>query len=111
MKIDANLASFVLAFVGAVSGWITWWINKLKFERQSTTQQAVAAAEKALNDKRDFNHLVNNQIQISDGIAHGFKDLEEMLDDLIKELLEIKAYLIRYGIAPDQMPRKRGNQE
>jgi hypothetical protein len=111
MKFDANLAGFLLSFVGALSGWAAWWINKLKFERITSTQQAVASAEKALNDKRDFNHLVNNQIQISDGIAHGFKDLEEMLNDLIKELLEIKAYLIRYGIAPEQMPRKRFEKE
>jgi hypothetical protein len=94
-----------------LSGWVAWWINKLKFERLSSTQQAVAAAEKALNEKRDFNHLVNNQIQISDGIALGFKDVEEMLNDLIKELLEIKAYLIRYGIAPEQLPRKRTKEE
>ncbi|MCC5620663.1 hypothetical protein [Nostoc sp. CHAB 5715] len=102
MRFDASLASFVLAFVGALSGWIAWWLNK----RQQIVQKAVAAAEKALNDKRDFNHLVNNQIQISDGIANGFKDLEKMLDDLIKELLEIKAYLIRYGIVPEEVPRR-----
>lgn len=49
---------------------------------------------------------MNNQIQISDGIADGFKDLEKMLADLIRELLEIKAYLIRYGIAPEDAPRR-----
>lgn len=107
MKLDTSLASFLLAFLGALSGWIAWWLNK----RQQVIQQAVAVAEKALNDKRDFNHLVNNQIQISNGIADGFKDLERMLDDLIRELLEIKAYLIRYGIASEEVPRKRDKQE
>ena len=102
MKFDVSLASFLLAFAGALSGWVAWWLNK----RQQVVQKAVAAAEKELNDKRDFNHLVNNQIQISGGIADGFKDLEKMLDDLIRELLEIKAYLIRYGIAPEELPRR-----
>ena len=106
MKFDVSLAGFLLAFVGTLSGWIVWWLNK----RQQAIQKAVTAAEKALNDKRDFNHLINNQIQISGGIADGFKDLEKILDDLIRELLEIKAYLIRYGIAPEQ-PHTKGNQD
>ncbi|WP_158680564.1 hypothetical protein [Nostoc sp. 'Lobaria pulmonaria (5183) cyanobiont'] len=53
MKFDVNLASFLLAFVCAISGWIAWWHNKLKFEKQQATEIAVAAAEKALNEKRD----------------------------------------------------------
>lgn len=106
MKFDTSLASFLLAFVGASSGWIAWWLNK----RKQLVQRAVVAAEKALNEKRDFNHLINNQIQISVGITDGFKDLEKMLDDLMRELSEIKAYLIRYGISPDE-PHSRGKQD
>lgn len=111
MKFDTGLAGFLLAFIGALSGWIVWWHDKLKFDKQQGTQIAVAAAEKALNYQRDFNHLVRNQQDISDGIAHGFKDLEEMLGDQEKEILEIKAYLIRYGIAPEEFPRRKDKQE
>ena len=102
MKFDANLASFLLAFVGALSGWVAWWLNKIKFERQQATQIAVAAAEKALNEERDFNHLVRNQEQISTNIAFGFKDLESQFQEMNNKLLKIEAYLIRYGIAPEK---------
>ncbi|MEH2154906.1 hypothetical protein [Nostoc sp.] len=91
MKFDASLASFLLAFAGAISGWIAWWIGK----RQQTVHKAVADAEKALNDKRNFDHLVRNQSEISKNIAYGFKDIEEQIVDQNNELREIKAWLIR----------------
>ncbi|MDZ8139622.1 MAG: hypothetical protein RM049_30760 [Nostoc sp. DedQUE04] len=95
MKFDASAASFLLAFIGALSGWIAWWHNKLKFEKQQATQIAVAAAEKALNDKRNFDHLVRNQAEISKNIAYGFQDIENQIADQNNELREIKAWLIR----------------
>ncbi|MEH2351940.1 hypothetical protein [Nostoc sp.] len=91
MKFDASLASFLLAFVGAFSGWIAWWIGK----RHQTIQKAVADAEKALNDKRNFDHLVRNQAEISKNIAYGFQDIESQIEDQNNELREIKAWLIR----------------
>ncbi|MEH2146069.1 hypothetical protein [Nostoc sp.] len=50
---------------------------------------------KAVNERRDFNHLVNNQRQISQNIAHGFEDIENQLRATNEKLQEIKAYLIR----------------
>ncbi|MEH1795877.1 MULTISPECIES: hypothetical protein [unclassified Nostoc] len=100
MKVDTSVASFLLAFIGALSGWIAWWSSKLKFERQQATQEAVRQAEKALNEERDFNHLKRNQEQISEGIAHGFDGIEQILDELMKEISEIKSWLIRYGVVP-----------
>ena len=90
MKFDASTFSFLLALSGAISGWVAWWINK----RQQVIQKAVKDAEKALNEKRDFNHLVNNQIDISKNIAHGFHELEDQISAVSNELREIKAYLI-----------------
>ncbi|MEH1829538.1 MAG: hypothetical protein V7L22_30080 [Nostoc sp.] len=90
MKFDASTFSFLLALVGSTSGWVAWWINK----RQQIIQKAVKDAEKALNEKRDFNHLVNNQLDISKNIAFGFDQLEHQLDDIDNELRELKAYLI-----------------
>ncbi|ACC80348.1 hypothetical protein [Nostoc punctiforme] len=107
MKFDPNVASFILAFIGALSGWVAWWAGRLKFERQQATQEAVKQAEKALNEERDFNHLKRNQEQISEGIANGFDGIEEILEDLMKEVLEIKSYLIRYGVIPDATLRKK----
>ncbi|MBN4004745.1 hypothetical protein [Nostoc sp. LPT] len=101
MKFDAGSASFLLALIGATSGWVAWWTNKLKFERQQATQIAVAAAEKALNDERDFNHLIRHQLDISKNITLGFEDLEDQIQDMDNQLREIKAYLIRYAIIPD----------
>ncbi|QSJ20109.1 hypothetical protein JYQ62_16175 [Nostoc sp. UHCC 0702] len=43
--------------------------------------------------ERDFNHLKNNQIAISDGIIFLTKDLDSRLDDVDKNLIEIKSYL------------------
>ncbi|MEH2312344.1 MAG: hypothetical protein V7K35_13315 [Nostoc sp.] len=95
MKFDLSFAGFVLSLIVAASGWFFRWNDKQKFERQQATQKAVAAAEKALNEERDFNHLRNNQVQISQGIATGFDEIERRLDHLRELLTEIKAYLIR----------------
>ena len=106
MKFDLNLASFALSLILGASGWVFRWNDKQKYERQQATQKAVAAAEKALNEERDFNHLRNNQIQISQGIASGFKDVEEKLDTGFKDagkeinhlkelMLRVESYLIR----------------
>lgn len=109
MKFDLSLAGFALSFIVAASGWYFRWNDKQKFERQQiaferqqATQEAVRLAEKALNEERDFNHLKTNQKDISNGIALGFNEMDGKFDDVDsrfdgvdKELLEIKAYLIR----------------
>ncbi|MEH2242361.1 hypothetical protein [Nostoc sp.] len=95
MKFDLGLAGFVLSLVVAGSGWFFRWNDKQRFERQQSTQQAVAAAEKALNEERDFNHLRRNQEQISQGVATGFDHIEEQIDSLRELMLKIEAYLIR----------------
>ncbi|MEH2460922.1 hypothetical protein [Nostoc sp.] len=82
----------MLALLGAVSGWVVWWISKGK----ENTRQAVVTAENALNAKRDFNHLVRNQEQISNNISYGFNDIENKLAEQNNEIREIKAYLIQY---------------
>ncbi|MEH2119027.1 hypothetical protein [Nostoc sp.] len=101
-QFDPKLASFLLSFICAVSGWLVWWLNKIKFEKQQAAlenqqaiQKAEAAAEKAVNERRDFYHLVNNQKQISANIAHGFEDIEKQIKEQNEKLQEIKAYLIR----------------
>ncbi|MEH2278129.1 MAG: hypothetical protein V7K40_25930 [Nostoc sp.] len=109
-QFDPKLGSFLLALIGAVSGWVVWWFNKIKsekqqiaFEKQQAIQEAKAAAEKAVNEKRDFNHLVNSYKQTAQNISHGFEDIENQLkkihDDELRainnQLQEIKAYLIR----------------
>ena len=95
MKFDLSVAGFLLSLVVAASGWLFRWSDKQKFERQQSTQKAVAAAEKALNDERDFNHLRNNQVQISQGIATGFDEIERKINNLREHVIEIKAYLIQ----------------
>ncbi|MEH2445791.1 MAG: hypothetical protein V7K18_08405 [Nostoc sp.] len=102
MNFDPKLGSFLLFFVCAVSGWVVWWLNKIKFEKQQIAlereqaiQKAEAAAEKAVNDRRDFNHLIGNQREISKNIAYGFKDIENQIKETNEKLQEIKVYLIR----------------
>ncbi|MEH2278920.1 MAG: hypothetical protein V7K40_30065 [Nostoc sp.] len=113
MKFDINLAGLALSFIVAASGWFFRWNDKQKFERQQASlerQQAItqaeAAAEKKVNEARDFNHLLGNQKQISQGITLGFKDIEEGLtsglegieeriEHLRELMLKIEAYLIR----------------
>ncbi|MEH2272415.1 MAG: hypothetical protein V7K68_29020 [Nostoc sp.] len=91
MKFDVSLGSLLVACIGMISGWVAWWIGR----RQQLIQKAVLAAEKAVNEKRDFDHLIRNQSEISKNIAYGFKDIEEQMADQNNELREIKAWLIR----------------
>ena len=97
MNFNPSLASFLLALVGAVSGWIFYWTNK----SEQNTKKTVADAERVLNEKRDFNHLINNQIDISRGIATGFDDLEHQVREVDNQIREIKAYMIRNTKAAD----------
>ena len=101
-QFDPKLGSFLLSFICAVSGWVVYWLNKVKSEKQQSSlenkqaiQEARAAAEKAVNDTRDFNHLIGNQKQITQSIEYGFKDIENQLRETNEKLQEIKAYLIR----------------
>jgi hypothetical protein len=91
MKFDPSVASFILAFGCSVSGWFVWWINKIDHDKQAAAQNA----KKDYAQQRDFEHLRNNQKQIGDGLAHGFKDMEERFDIVDRELLRIEAYLIQ----------------
>lgn len=113
MKFDVSLAGFALTLILGLSGWFFRWSDKQKYEKQQASlerQQAIAQAEAAAvkisNEERDFNHLRNNQIQISQGIATGFKDIETSLatgfkdievslNNLSQQLIKIEAWLIR----------------
>ncbi|BAY74184.1 hypothetical protein NIES25_51620 [Nostoc linckia NIES-25] len=98
MKFDPTVAGLLLSLVCAVSGWVVWWFNKIQFDKQLSNQRAADAAKKEYAAQRDFEHLKNNQIQISEAIAHGFEDLEDMIRVLGRDLTEMKAYLIRTRI-------------
>lgn len=99
MKFDISLGMFVLSLIGACSGWVAWWINNFNLNKQIATQKAVAIATKALNEERDFVHLRNNQKDISNGVALGFNEMDRRFDSVDKELLELKAWLIRGKLA------------
>lgn len=93
MNFDFKIASFIVAFAGLVVGWFLLWLAKRE-----------KAIEKSINDKRDFNHLTNNQLQISTGIANGFNELEHQVrgvenqvQGVENQVREVKAYLIRNG--------------
>jgi uncharacterized protein HemX len=96
MKFDLTLASFLFGAIATASGWVIWWITKIQNDKFNAIQKSTEAATKEYAAQRDFEHLKNNQINISKGIAEGFEDLERELVALHNEILEIKAYLIRY---------------
>ncbi|MEH1811925.1 MAG: hypothetical protein V7K26_03685 [Nostoc sp.] len=101
MKFDISLGMFVLSLIGAFSGWVAWWINNFNLNKQIATQKAVAIATKAVNEERDFVHLRNNQKDISNGVALGFNEMDRRFDNVDRELLEQKAWLIRGKPAHD----------
>ncbi|MCV3216034.1 hypothetical protein OGM63_21400 [Plectonema radiosum NIES-515] len=83
------LGAFLLALLTNVFGVVVWYAVWY-----ANSEKKKYAAE------RDFNHLKNNQIEISGGIAEIAKDLDGRFDDLDKrlnsqdhDLLEIKTYL------------------
>lgn len=73
----------LITFALAVGGNITW---ALLFFANSIKRKYAA--------ERDFNHLKNNQKQISDNIAIGLKDQDERFDRIDSELKELKTYII-----------------
>ncbi len=108
MKFDVNFASFILGLLSACSGWVVWWIGKINSDKQLASQKAADAAKKAYAAERDFEHLKNNFKQMSDGIALGFKGIEDDLIDnhknletkinnLNRDIVEIKAYMVIHG--------------
>jgi hypothetical protein len=83
------LGAFLLALFTNIIGVIAWALI------------AYAGAEKKkYAAERDFNHLKNNQLQISNGIGVIAKDIDNYFDKLDtrlnshdQDLLEIKTYL------------------
>jgi hypothetical protein len=86
---DLNTLLSVAGFALALGGNITW-----AFVMFGNSQKKAYAAE------RDFNHLKNNQKDISDGIGMGFDEMDRRFDAVDRELLEMKAWLIR-GSSPN----------
>ncbi|NEU76945.1 hypothetical protein PI95_031730 [Hassallia byssoidea VB512170] len=90
-NIQTSIAAgaFILALFTNIVGVIVWALL------------AYASAEKKkYAAERDFNHLKNNQKNISDGIAHiasdfdkSFEDLDKRLNSIDHDLLEIRTYL------------------
>jgi hypothetical protein len=78
-----NLIS-LSALVLALGGNITWLIVTY-----GNSEKRKLAAE------RDFNHLRGNQQNISDGIAHGFDDIEAKLAVIDRNLIEVKIWIMR----------------
>ncbi|MEH2377618.1 MAG: hypothetical protein V7K27_01755 [Nostoc sp.] len=100
MNFDFKDVGAVVAVAGLIVGWALLWLSKRE-----------KAIEKGINDKRDFNHLVNNQLEISRGVANGFKDLEgeirgvdNHVQGIENEVREVKAYLIR-----NSKPNEKGD--
>ncbi|MBD2354743.1 hypothetical protein H6G41_08890 [Tolypothrix sp. FACHB-123] len=75
-----SAAAFTLAF-GSNIVWL--FITYGNFEKRK------------LSAERDFNHLRNNQQNISQGIAHGFDEIEAKLNTMARDLLEIKIWIMR----------------
>jgi len=81
---DLNTLLAIGGFTLALGGNITWALAMFG-----------NAQKKAYATERDFNHLKNNQKDISDGVAMGFNEMDRRFDDVDKELIEIKSWLIR----------------
>jgi len=81
---DLNTLLAIAGFILALGGNITWAIILYG-----------NAEKKKYAAQRDFGHLQNNQKQISDGLAHGFDEMERRFDIVDRELLRIEAYLIQ----------------
>lgn len=81
-----NIQTFIslIALFLAVGGNVIWL-----FVTYGNSEKRKLAAE------RDFNHLRNNQQSISDGIVHGFDEVENKLDAIARDLLEIKIWIMR----------------
>lgn len=82
MNIQTSIS--LIALLLAIGGNITW----LFFTYGNSEKRKLAA-------ERDFNHLRNNQQSISDGIAHGFDEIEDKLEAIDRNLIEVKIWIMR----------------
>lgn len=89
MKIETIIA--VCGFILALGSNLVWALVIF-----TNAQKKAYAAE------RDFNHLKNNQLSISKGIADGFEDVEAGIHRIEREILELKAWHIRLMPPPPE---------
>lgn len=89
MQTSIALGAFLLALFTNIFGVVVWY-----------AVWYANAEKKKYAAERDFNHLKNNQKDISDGIAEIAKDFDNRFDELDKrlnsidhDLLEVKTYL------------------
>ncbi|GAX43448.1 hypothetical protein NIES4075_44610 [Tolypothrix sp. NIES-4075] len=74
----ASLWAFIASLIPFALGGILWYAN---------------ARTKEYAAKRDFDHLRNNQKEISNGIAHLMGEMEDYFRELNRDILEIKLKL------------------
>jgi hypothetical protein len=74
----------IAAFLLALGGNLTWLVVTYG-----------NAEKRKLIAERDFNHLRNNQQNISDGISDGFDDIEAKLAVIDRNLIEVKIWIMR----------------
>jgi hypothetical protein len=82
LNIQTSVA--IAAFLLALGGNLTWLVVTYG-----------NAEKRKVTAERDFNHLRNNQQNISDGIAHGFDEIESRLEVIDRNLIEIKIWIMR----------------
>lgn len=75
----------LIAFCGVLVGLVPYGIGMIVW--YANTEKKKYAAE------RDFNHLKNNQKDISNGIAHLAENIEHDLEVITRDILEIKIKL------------------
>ncbi len=75
----------LIALLLAIGGNITWL-----FVTYGNSEKRKLAAD------RDFNHLRNNQKDISNGLAHGFDEIEAKLEVIDRNLIEVKIWIMRH---------------
>ena len=87
------LAAFLAGLIPYGVGLLTWYGG---------------SREKKYAAKRDFEHLKNNQKEISNGIAFLGKEIDDHFDTLNRDILEIK---IRLNIDTEKKHRKKDEED
>lgn len=79
---DGNLLIAAISLMAVLASNAIWLINNY-----------VGGRLKSYAAERDFNHLKNNQLQLSQGIRDSHQDLENLLSNISRDILEIKVSL------------------
>ena len=82
-----DLSGIILAVIGMVSGWVTWFLDRRKHRQEVKNLEAEAKAKQAETEKR---YMELAMMYVDEFTKNIVRPLEKRVDELTNEVKDLK---------------------